>query len=82
MARDDTARDSDCESSLLDRHSYLKLAGATAATVAGAETAASGSDDTISVSAGETRRISPSDDEVSENEPIDVTTDAEVQDGS
>jgi hypothetical protein len=64
MARDDTARNSNRESSLLDRRSYLKLAGATAATAAGAGAAASAgaaSYDIISVSAGETRRISVGD---------------------
>ncbi|WP_276301488.1 hypothetical protein [Halorussus lipolyticus] len=81
MARDDTARDSDSASSLLDRRSYLKLAGATAATVAGAGaaasagTAAAASADTISVSAGETRRITVSDGETFENKLIDITAD-------
>ncbi|MFC4451563.1 polysaccharide lyase [Halorussus aquaticus] len=35
MARDETARESDSEASLLDRRSYLQLAGAAAASVAG-----------------------------------------------
>ncbi|WP_135825974.1 hypothetical protein [Halorussus ruber] len=39
MARDDTARDFDCETAL-DRRSDLQLAGAPPATVGGAETAA------------------------------------------
>jgi hypothetical protein len=38
MARDDTARDSDSEQSLLDRRSNLRLAEAAAATVATDET--------------------------------------------
>jgi hypothetical protein len=62
MARDDTARDSDCETSPLDRRSDLQLAGTPAATVAGAEAAAGtpavSSSDTLSVSAGETHRLS------------------------
>ena len=60
MARDDTARDFDSETSLLDRRSYRKLAGASAATVAGAETAAgtAAASGRLSVSAGETQRIS------------------------
>jgi len=61
MARDDTARDFDCETSLLDRRSDLQLAGARPATVGGAEAAAGtpavSSSDTLSDVAIETQHI-------------------------
>ncbi|MFC7079037.1 polysaccharide lyase [Halorussus caseinilyticus] len=43
MARDETARESESETSLLDRRSYLQLAGAAAASVAGLNAASSAS---------------------------------------
>jgi hypothetical protein len=85
MARDDTARNSNRATPLPDRRSHLKLAGATAATVARAGRAASlgtVSDGTISVSAGETQRIPPTGGEALGNALIDVTADVEVQNGS
>ncbi|WP_137287220.1 hypothetical protein [Halorussus salinisoli] len=78
MARDETARDSESETALLDRRSYLRLAGAAAAAVAGAGMATSteaASNDTITVPAGETRRISVGDGETFENKLLDVTAD-------
>ncbi|USZ68091.1 hypothetical protein NGM10_15335 [Halorussus salilacus] len=78
MARDDTAREHDTERSLLDRRSYLKLAGATAAAVAGAgasATAGASSYDTIEVSAGEKRTISVGDGETFENKLVDISAD-------
>ena len=75
MARDETARDSD---SLLDRRSYLKLAGAAAASVAatGAATkATAASYDTITVSAGQSRTFQVGNGETFENKLIDITAD-------
>ena len=79
MARDDTARDPDSEQSLLDRRSYLKLAGAAAASVAAAG-ASSGSAnaasyDTITVPAGGTETIRVDGGETFENTLIDMTAD-------
>ena len=79
MARDDTARDTDSEQSLLDRRSYLKLAGAAAASVAAAG-ASSGSAnaasyDTITVPAGGTEVITVGSGETFENTLIDMTAD-------
>ncbi|WP_115863547.1 hypothetical protein [Halorussus litoreus] len=82
MARDETARERDPERSLLDRRSYLRLAGAAAASVAVA--GASGSADaagqettyeTITVPAGETRSFEVESGETLENLHLDMTAD-------
>ena len=78
MARDDTARNLETERSLLDRRSYLKLAGATAASLAAtgvAASAGSSSYDTITVPAGEKRQFNIGDGETFENKLIDITAD-------
>ncbi|WP_158056471.1 right-handed parallel beta-helix repeat-containing protein [Halorussus halophilus] len=79
MARDDTARENESESSLLDRRSYLKLAGAAAASVAAAgvssNSAKAASYETIEVSAGSTERIEVGPGETFENKLIDISAD-------
>lgn len=79
MARDDTAHENDSESSLLDRRSYLKLAGAAAASVAAAgvssSSAKAASYETIEVPAGSTKRIEVGSGETFENKLIDITAD-------
>ncbi|WP_458188938.1 hypothetical protein [Haladaptatus sp. NG-WS-4] len=74
MARDETARDSP-DDGLLDRRSYLKFAGATAATFAAAGTATGAEYRTITVPAGETKTIDIGDGETFENVLIDMTAD-------
>ena len=78
MARDKTARERDSDE-LLDRRSYLKLAGAAAASVAAAGVTSKGAQaasyDTIKVSAGETRVIRVGPGETFENKLIDITAD-------
>ncbi|NEU56515.1 right-handed parallel beta-helix repeat-containing protein [Halorussus sp. MSC15.2] len=79
MARDETARERGSEDSLLDRRSYLKLAGAAAASVAAAgassRSVGAASYDTIEVSAGETKVINVDAGETFENKLIDITAD-------
>ncbi|WP_227354029.1 hypothetical protein [Haladaptatus salinisoli] len=76
MARDETARDSP-EMGLLNRRSYLRFAGATAAAFAAGATGAASAAEyrTITVSAGETRNIDVGDGETFENVLIDMTAD-------
>ncbi|MFC4549533.1 MULTISPECIES: hypothetical protein [Halorussus] len=77
MARDEMARDLDSDSdSLLDRRSYLKLAGAAAASVAAtgaATTANAASYETIKVPAGSSRTFEVGDGETFENKLIDIS---------
>jgi hypothetical protein len=79
MARHETARDTDSEQSLLDRRSYLKMAGAAAASVAAAGAssgaASAASHDTITVPAGGTETITVESGETFENTLIDMTAD-------
>ena len=87
MARDDMARDSDSEQTLLDRRSYLKLSGAAAASVAAAgaysnSASAQSSYETITVPAGGKKTFSVGSGETFENVLIDMTADgasAEIQ---
>lgn len=76
MARDKTARENETES-LLDRRSYLKMAGAAAASVAavGASTGSvdAASYDTIKVPAGGSRSFSLGDGDTLENKLIDIS---------
>ncbi|MFC4549534.1 MULTISPECIES: right-handed parallel beta-helix repeat-containing protein [Halorussus] len=78
MARDEMARDSDSDK-LLDRRSYLKMAGAAAASVTAAGVTADGakaaSYDTIKVPAGSRRTIKVGPGETFENKLIDITAD-------
>jgi hypothetical protein len=74
MARDETARDSP-EIGLLNRRSYLRFAGATAASFAAAGAANAAEYRTITVSAGETQTIDIGDGETFENVLIDMTAD-------
>lgn len=76
VAPDELSNERKSDRSLLDRRSYLRLAGATAATIAGASAAASAQEDsydTITVSAGDTHRIDLGDGETFENTIIDIT---------
>lgn len=76
MARDDTARDLETERSPLDRRSHLRLAGATAASLATTGVAASAgasSSNITTVPAGEKRQFDTGDGETSENELDDIT---------
>ncbi|WP_162224207.1 right-handed parallel beta-helix repeat-containing protein [Halorussus salinus] len=79
MARDDTARDRSSDESLLDRRSYLKMAGAAAATVGAAgvsANAAQGAEyDTIKVPANSRKVIKVRAGETFENKLIDITAD-------
>jgi hypothetical protein len=79
MARDDSARERSSEQSLLDRRSYLKLAGAAAASVGAAgvssSSAAAASYDTIKVPANTKKVINVGSGETFENKLIDITAD-------
>jgi hypothetical protein len=79
MARDDSARERSSEQSLLDRRSYLKLAGAAAASVgvagASSSSAAAASYDTIKVPANTKKVIRVGAGETFENKLIDITAD-------
>ncbi|WP_137287219.1 right-handed parallel beta-helix repeat-containing protein [Halorussus salinisoli] len=79
MARDDTARERSSERSLLDRRSYLKMAGAAAASVAAAgassSSAKAASYDTIEVPANTKKTIEVGAGETFENKLIDITAD-------
>jgi hypothetical protein len=79
MARDDSAREHSSEQSLLDRRSYLKLAGAAAASVgaagASSSSAAAASYDTIEVPANTKKVIRVGAGETFENKLIDITAD-------
>jgi len=79
MARDDAARESDSEPSLLDRRSYLKMAGAAAASVAAAGASTGTADaadyETITVPAGERRVFDVGSGETFENKLIDISAD-------
>jgi hypothetical protein len=79
MARDDTARERSSERSLLDRRSYLKLAGAAAASVGvagvSANSAEAASYDTIKVPADSKKVIEVGPGETFENKLIDITAD-------
>ncbi|WP_435154502.1 hypothetical protein [Haladaptatus sp. DFWS20] len=74
MARDETARDSP-DDGLLNRRSYLKFAGATAAAFAATGAANAKEYRTITVPAGETKSITVGDGETFENVLIDMTAD-------
>ena len=79
MARDEMARENETESSLLDRRSYLKLAGAAAASVAAASassgSAKAASYETITVSADSRKTIRIGPGETFENKLIDISAD-------
>ncbi|MFC7080030.1 right-handed parallel beta-helix repeat-containing protein [Halorussus caseinilyticus] len=79
MARDETARERSSEESLLNRRSYLKLAGAAAASVAAAgassSSAKAASYDTIKVPANSKKTIKVGPGETFENKLIDITAD-------
>ncbi|UPV74360.1 hypothetical protein M0R89_17725 [Halorussus limi] len=79
MARDDTARDRSSDDSLLDRRSYLKMAGAAAATVGAAGVSANSAEaasyDTIKVPANTKKVIDVNGGETFENKLIDITAD-------
>ncbi len=72
MARDETARDS-TDDGLLNRRSYLKFAGATAAAFAVAGTASADNYRTITVPAGQQKAIHVGDGVTFENVLIDIT---------
>ncbi|SIR19655.1 hypothetical protein SAMN05421858_1783 [Haladaptatus litoreus] len=73
MARDETARGSK-RKGLLNRRSYLKFAGATAATFAATgSTVGANEYETITVPAGETKSIAVGDGETFENKLIDMS---------
>jgi len=74
MARDETARELE-DDRQIDRRSYLKLAGASAATLAAAGTVNGAEYDTITVAPGDTKTISLGDGERFENKLIDMTAD-------
>ncbi|RBI64018.1 hypothetical protein DMJ13_05815 [halophilic archaeon] len=74
MARDETVRDSKRDR-LIDRRSYLKLAGAAVVSAAAAGTATAANYDTITVPAGETKTIDVGDGQTFENKLIDMTAD-------
>ncbi|WP_458205202.1 hypothetical protein [Haladaptatus sp. NG-SE-30] len=74
MARDEAARDSP-DDGLLNRRSYLKFAGATAASIAATGVATAENYRTITVPAGETKIIDIGDGETFENVLIDMTAD-------
>jgi len=84
MVEHTTSKDDDTEGKdVINRRSYLKLAGAAvgsslaAKTITrGATAAASGDYDTIEVSAGETRRIDIGTGETFENTIVDITADS------
>jgi hypothetical protein len=79
MARNDTARERSSEDSLLDRRSYLKMAGAAAATVGAANVSAGSAEgasyDTITVPANTKKVIRVGAGETFENKLIDITAD-------
>ncbi|GKZ12533.1 hypothetical protein [Haladaptatus sp. T7] len=74
MARDEAVRDTP-DDSLLNRRSYLKFAGATAAAFAAAGAANAKQYRTITVPAGDTKVITVGDGETFENVLIDMTAD-------
>src|SRR6056297_147816 len=74
MARDETARELE-DDRQIDRRSYLKLAGASAATLAAAGTVNGAEYDTITVAPGDTKTINVGDGETFENKLIDMTAD-------
>ena len=74
MARDETARETE-DSSPIDRRSYLKLAGASAASLAAAGAVNAAEYDTITVAPGDTKQIVVGDGETFENKLIDMTAD-------
>ncbi|WP_132060434.1 hypothetical protein [Halorussus amylolyticus] len=79
MARDKTAGENDSETSLLDRRSYLKLAGAAAASVAAVNVSSGSADaadyETIEIPAGERRTFNVGSGETFENKIIDISAD-------
>ncbi|WP_266077835.1 hypothetical protein [Haladaptatus caseinilyticus] len=74
MARDEAARDLPTDG-LLNRRSYLKFAGATAAAFAATGTSTGKEYRTITVPAGQTKSITVGDGETFENVLIDMTAD-------